>query len=79
METKELISDSLNEQQLLMLRLLKKPMPEGSFKKIKQLVVKLLAEQIDENIEQWENTNAITTEHYEKLSKGHFRSSSRKS
>ncbi|TFF36762.1 hypothetical protein [Mucilaginibacter psychrotolerans] len=79
MEAKELVSDSLNEQQLLMLRLLKKPMPEASFKEIKELVVKLLAKQIDESVEEWEKENDITPQYYEELSKQHFRSPSRKS
>jgi len=46
METKELKSDSLNEQQLLMLRLLRKPLPEDSFTRIRQLAVELLAKQV---------------------------------
>jgi hypothetical protein len=48
METKELKPGSLNEQQILMLRLLKKPLPEASFLQIRQLAVKLLADQLDE-------------------------------
>jgi hypothetical protein len=79
MESQEVILDSLNEQQLLMLRLMKNPMPEDSFKQMRQLAVKLLAQQIDESIEDWENKNEITPDHYEELSKQHFRSSSRKS
>ncbi len=74
METKELIPDSLNEQQLLMLRLLKKPLPDDSFRQIRQLAVKLLAKQLDETIEQWEAKNDITSDYYDKLSKQHFRS-----
>jgi len=74
MEAKELIPDSLNEQQLLMLRLFKKPLPESSFNQIRQLAVKLLALELDETIEKWETENNITAEYYEKLSKQHFRS-----
>jgi hypothetical protein len=33
---------------------------------------------LDENIDKWELENDITEEFYEKLSKGHFRSSSSK-
>jgi len=73
METKELTQDSLNEQQLLMLRLLKKPMPEASFIQIRQLAVELLAKQLEENIDEWEVKNGITEEYYEELSKQHFR------
>jgi hypothetical protein len=79
MEAKELISDSLNEQQLLMLRLLKKPLPDAVFMQIRQLAVKLLAKQLDETIEEWENKNGITEEYYQELSKQHFRSSVKKS
>jgi hypothetical protein len=79
METKELASDSLNEQQLLMLRLLKKPLPEASLTRIRQLAVELLAKQLDETIEEWEVQNGITEKDYEELSKQHFRSSLKKS
>ena len=74
MEARELISDSLNEQQIMMLRLLKKPMPEGDFIQIRRLAVKLLSKQIGETIEKWEDENSITEEAYEKMSKMHFRS-----
>lgn len=52
METQELTPNSLNEQQLMMLRLLKKPMPEGDFIQIRRLAVKLLSRQVDETIEE---------------------------
>jgi hypothetical protein len=74
METEELISDSLNEQQIMMLRLLKNPMPENDFLQIRRLAVKLLAKQIDESIEEWETKNDITADTYEQWSKMHFRS-----
>jgi len=74
METRELKPDSLNEQQILMLRLLKKPLPEASFTRIRQLAVELLAKQLDETIEEWEVQNSITQKDYEGLSKQHFRS-----
>lgn len=79
MEAQELIPDSLNEQQLLMLRLLKKPLPDAVFTQIRQLAVKLLAKQMDETIEEWEIKNGITEKDYEQLSKQHFRSSVKKS
>ena len=78
MEAKELIPDSLNEQQLLMLRLFKNPLPESSFNQIRQLAVKLLALELDETIEKWEAENGIAEEYYEKLGKQHFRSSIKK-
>jgi len=76
METKEFIHDSLNEQQLLMLRLFKNPMPEGSFTQIRQLAVELLAKQLDETMEEWENENDISENHYDQIINQHFRSNS---
>jgi hypothetical protein len=61
----------------MMLRLLKKPMPDGDFIQIRRLAVKLLAKQIDETIEDWEAKNNITAESYEELSKMHFRTPSK--
>jgi hypothetical protein len=75
----ELTPDSLNEQQLLMLRLFRTPLPEASFIQIRQLAVKLLAKQIDETIEDWETQHNITEKEYDQLSEQHFRSNSRKS
>lgn len=74
MEAKELMSDSLNEQQLVMLRLLKKPLPNAVFMQIRHLAVKLLAKQLDETVEEWEDQNGITEKYYEDLSKQHIRS-----
>ena len=79
MKAQELISGSLNEQQLMMLRLLKTPMSEADFTQIRRLVVKLLSKQMDETIEEWEAKNGVTEENYEQQSKSHFRSSSAKS
>ena len=78
MEAKELMTGSLNEQQLLMLRLLKKPLPDDVFMQIRQLAVKLLAKQLEETVEEWENKNGITEKYYENLSKQHFGSSIKK-
>jgi len=78
MGAKELTSDSLNEQQVLMLRLLKKPLPAADFAQIRQLAVKLLSRQLDETVEDWEDKQNITKQSYERLSKEHFRSTSRK-
>jgi hypothetical protein len=66
----------LNEQQVMMLRLLKKPLPDEDFIQMRRLAVKLLARHIDEIVDKWELENDITEETYEKLSKGHFRSKS---
>lgn len=79
MEANEVLTGSLNEQQILMLRLLRNPLPEPSFIQIRQLAVKLLAAQLDEVVDDWEAQNNVTEEYYEDLSKQHFRSTFKKS
>jgi len=71
------IDTQLNEQQLTMLRLFKKPMPEEDFLKMRRLAVELLGKQLDELIGEWEVKNNITEDYYQDLSKGHFRSKSK--
>jgi len=68
------ISDHLNEQQVLMLRLLKTPLPEKDFLQMRKLAVKLLSKKLDEVVEDWEEKQNIQPDDYEKLGKGHFRS-----
>ncbi|WP_316812846.1 hypothetical protein [Pedobacter heparinus] len=70
------IGNHLNEQQVLMLRLLKNPLPEKDFLQMRKLAVKLLSKKLDEVVEDWDNKNNVKPEDYEKLSKGHFRSKS---
>jgi hypothetical protein len=70
------ISNHLNEQQVLMLRLLKNPLPEKDFLQMRKLAVKLLSKKLDDTVEDWEQKKDIKPEDYEKLSKGHFRSNS---
>lgn len=72
----ELNLTSLNDQQMIMLRLLKKPLPQEDFLEMQRLAVKLLAKQLDRTIEDWELQNGMVEEDYEKLSRGHFRVSS---
>lgn len=67
------IPDSLNEQQIMMLRLLKNPLPETDFQQIRNLAVKLLARKLDLIIEEWEDKNDISEATYDQLSKDHFR------
>jgi len=74
MALKEEISSVLNEQQVLMLGLLKNPLPEADFQQMRNLAVKLLASKLDVIIEDWEDKKNITEETYDQLSKGHFRS-----
>lgn len=68
------IPTTLNEQQLLMLRLLKKPLPDEDFQQIRRLAVKLLSHQMDAMIDEWESENNITPKYYDELAKSHFRS-----
>lgn len=68
------INDHLNEQQVLMLRLLKTPLPEKDFRQMRKLAVKLLSKKLDEVVEDWEEKQNIQPDDYEKLGKGHFRS-----
>ncbi len=76
MEINESIPTTLNDQQVIMLRLLKKPLPNEDFMQMQRLALKLLAKQLDQTIDEWELKNDMTEEAYEKLSKGHFRTSS---
>jgi hypothetical protein len=68
------IGEHLNEQQVLMLRLLKTPLPEKDFLQVRKLAVKLLSKKLDTVTDEWEEKKDIGPEDYEKLSKGHFRS-----
>ena len=74
MSSSEHLINPLNDQQMIMLRLLKKPLPEEDFIQMRRLAVKLLAKHLDESIEKRELDNDISEETYDKLSKGHFRS-----
>ena len=76
MSSSQHLTNPLNDQQVIMLRLLKKPLPEEDFVQMRRLAVKLLAKHLDESIEKWELDNDISEETYDKLSKGHFRSAS---
>lgn len=67
-------NSKLNEQQLDMLKLLKNPLPEQAFAKIRRLAVQLVAEQLDNIMDKWEQENDVTPETYQNLSKEHFRS-----
>ncbi len=55
----KLIFNSLNEQQLMMMRLLKKPLHEDDFVQLRKLAVKLLSARLDEAMEKWEAKNRI--------------------
>lgn len=62
-----------NEQQLQMLNLLKRPMPEEDYKEVKRLIVKILAKRADEELEKLEKERGWTAETYEQWSKEHLR------
>jgi len=68
------IGTHLNEQQVLMLRLLKTPLPDKDFQEMRKLAVKLLSKKLDDVIDAWEEKTDVRFKDYEKLSKGHFRS-----
>ena len=68
------ISGHLNEQQLIMLRLLKEPLSEKDFSEIRKLAVKILSKKMDDNIEKWEKEKGVDENFYNDLSKQHFRS-----
>ena len=63
----------LNQQQQDMLRLLKSPMPEHDFNEIKRFVVKMLAKNIDDEMERLEKEKGWTEETYEQWGKEHMR------
>jgi hypothetical protein len=78
MAAHEYSSNPLNDQQVMMLRLLKNPLPEEDFVQMRRLAVKLLAKQLDEVMDKWELENDISEETYEKLIKQHIRTSSKR-
>ena len=59
MADSKIIFNSLNEQQLMMMRLLKKPLHEDDFVQLRKLAVKLLSARLDEAMEKWELNNKI--------------------
>jgi len=69
----ETMPTALNEQQVMMLRLLKKPLPEEDFKQMQRLAVQLLSKQLDESIGNWEQENNMETTDYDALLNNHFR------
>jgi hypothetical protein len=50
---------SLNEQQLMMVRLLKRPLHEDDFSQLRKLATKLVAARLDEALEKWEQQNQV--------------------
>lgn len=63
---------NLNEQQILMLRLLTKPLHDADFARVRRFILKLIAQQIDNTIREWEQENDVNEKTNKQLSKGHF-------
>jgi hypothetical protein len=63
----------LNEQQLDMLQLFKNPMSQDDYDQIKRLAVKILAKNIDEEMNNLEKKNEWNTDTYEQWGKEHLR------
>lgn len=70
------LTGHLNEQQVMMLRLLKNLLPNDDFLQMRKLAVKLLSKRLDMLIEDYEEENGITSESYDQLKDAHFRSKS---
>jgi hypothetical protein len=51
------LSEDLNEQQLMMMRLLKKPLPEEDFVQLRRLATQLSTARLDAALRQWELKN----------------------
>lgn len=49
----------LNEQQLMMVRLLKKPLHEDDFVQLRKLATKLVTARLDAALDKWEQKNRI--------------------
>ena len=72
MQTQSL-NERLNEQQMDMLRLFKNPMRQQDYDEIKKLAVKLLAQNIDEEMDTLEKQNDWNQDTYEQWGKEHMR------
>jgi len=67
----------LNHQQLEMLRLLDKPLPESDYAELKNRIVEMLARQLDYEMESLETKNNWNEDTYEKWGKEHNRTSTK--
>ncbi len=63
----------LNEQQLQMLNLLNKPMPESDYNEVRRLIVKNLAKRADEEMEKLEKEKGFSEDTYNEWGKEHMR------
>lgn len=63
----------LNQQQQDMLRLFKNPMPEPDYIEIKRFIVRMLAKNIDDEMERLAKEKGWNQETYEQWGKEHLR------
>ena len=77
-QIQEQYSHQLNSQQLEMLRLFKNPMAEKDYNEIKRLAVKILAQNIDSEMDKLEYENGWTSLTYEQWGKEHLRTTFKK-
>jgi hypothetical protein len=68
----------LNEQQMDMLRLFKNPMRQQDYNEIRNLAVKLLAQNIDEEMDELEKQNGWNKDTYDQWGNEHLRASPKK-
>ncbi len=69
---------SLNEQQLQMLKLFKKPMAEEDYNEIRRTIVKVLARNIDTEMASLEQERGWDANTYEQWGKEHMRTPGKK-
>jgi hypothetical protein len=67
------LNPQLNEQQIDMLRLFKNPMRQQDYDEIRKLAVQLLAQHIDEEINDLEKQKGWNQDTYEHWGKEHLR------
>jgi hypothetical protein len=68
----------LNEQQIDMLRLFRNPMRQQDYDEIRSLAVKLLAQNIDEEMDALEKQNGWDKDTYDQWGNEHLRTSPKK-
>jgi hypothetical protein len=71
-------SQRLNEQQMDMLRLFKNPMRQQDYDEIRNLAVKLLAQNIDEEMDVLEKKNGWNKDTYDQWGNEHLRTPPKK-
>lgn len=72
------LNPRLNEQQMDMLRLFKNPMRQQDYDEIRNLAVKLLAQNIDEEMDNLENQKGWNQDTYDQWGNEHLRTPGKK-